>query len=234
MTVHFTDFGRVKHTGNLQLSDEDSHARSLAAVPGVYRKIGKRLCDLAFVICVAPLALLIVAIAALATARDGHNPFYTQKRVGRNGRVFRLLKIRSMVPDAEAQLEAFLQENPAARLEWDEKQKLEHDPRITRVGSFLRRSSLDELPQLWNVFRGDMSVVGPRPMMLDQRALYPGTAYYNLRPGITGPWQVSDRNECSFAARAKFDSAYDAGLSFRSDLQILLRTVAVVLKCTGR
>jgi len=99
--------------------------------------------------------------------------------------------------------------------------------------SSLRKSSLDELPQLWNVLKGDMSLVGPRPMMVDQEALYPGRAYFELRPGITGPWQVSDRNESSFADRARFDNQYLDSLSLSVDLTILFRTVAVVLRCTG-
>jgi len=130
-------------------------------------------------------------------------------------------------------LEYHLRKDPEARREWDEAQKLKRDPRITRIGRFLRKSSLDELPQLWNVLKGDMSLVGPRPMMVDQEALYPGRAYFELRPGITGPWQVSDRNESSFADRARFDNQYLDSLSLSVDLTILFRTVAVVLRCTG-
>ena len=144
-----------------------------------------------------------------------------------------MVKLRSMVPDAEAQLQAYLEQNPQAREEWNRTQKLKSDPRITRVGRFLRRSSLDELPQLWNVLKGDMSLIGPRPMMIDQVKLYPGDAYFSLRPGITGPWQVSERNETEFADRARFDSGYLKELSFRTDLNILVRTFGVVMRCTG-
>jgi lipopolysaccharide/colanic/teichoic acid biosynthesis glycosyltransferase len=138
-----------------------------------------------------------------------------------------------MVPGADALLEYHLRKNPEARREWDETQKLKNDPRITRIGAFLRKSSLDELPQLWNVLRGEMSLVGPRPMMVDQRTLYPGTAYFDLRPGITGLWQISERNETSFAERAVFDNRYLASLSLSLDVSILLRTVSVVLRGTG-
>lgn len=200
----------------------------------LYRAFGKRAFDVFFVIATAPIGLVLVAVAALLTALDGHNPFYRQKRVGRNGREFWLLKIRTMVPDAEAQLETHLRRHPAARREWDEKQKLEDDPRITRLGAFLRKSSFDELPQLWNVLKGDMSIVGPRPMMVDQRRLYPGRAYYRLRPGITGNWQISDRSEGSFAGRAAFDDAYEAEFGIGIDMGILVRTFGVVLRCTGR
>ena len=112
-------------------------------------------------------------------------------------------------------------------------QKLKNDPRITPLGRFLRRTSLDELPQLWNVLMGDMSIVGPRPMMCNQRALYPGTEYYVMRPGITGFWQTSARNESSFHERAGFDQAYYRAVSLRTDLAIIWRTFSVVLRGTG-
>ena len=123
--------------------------------------------------------------------------------------------------------------DPEARAEWDHHQKLQNDPRITRIGALLRRSSLDELPQLWNVFVGDMSIVGPRPMMSDQKALYPGVAYYAMRPGITGYWQISDRNQTTFAARADFDDRYFEDVSLGADLTVLASTIAVVLRGTG-
>ena len=144
-----------------------------------------------------------------------------------------MLKIRSMVPDAELILQDYLEQNPKARDEWEHKQKLRCDPRITWLGSFLRKLSIDELPQLWNVLRGDMSLIGPRPIMIDQRALYPGSAYYHMRPGITGLWQVSDRNESSFIERAKFDTDYYNNCSLKTDLTIFMRTIGVVLRGTG-
>ena len=127
----------------------------------------------------------------------------------------------------------YLDGNPAAKAEWDATQKLKDDPRITPFGRFLRRSSLDELPQLWNVLTGDMSLVGPRPMMPCQQGLYPGDAYYLMRPGITGYWQTAGRNRTTFAARAAFDAAYEAHVTLHTDVQILVRTVAVVLRGTG-
>lgn len=193
----------------------------------------KRLMDLSLVILSLPLVLPLVALMAVLVACDGASPFFFQDRVGRNGRVFRLVKIRTMVPQAEARLEAHLAADPAARREWDRTQKLKSDPRITPVGRLLRKTSMDELPQLWNVLCGQMSIVGPRPMMVDQQALYPGRAYYALRPGITGAWQVSDRNEGSFAGRARYDAEYLSDLSFATDLSILIRTVSVVVRGTG-
>lgn len=227
MTTHLNDFSVSERA---QSADRFSSKTRLA---GLYKSVFKQVLDIAFVILAAPFVLPVVALMALLVARDGSSPFFVQRRVGRNGEVFNLLKMRTMIPDAEAKLEAYLNANPEARAEWDSTQKLKEDVRITKVGKFLRKSSLDELPQLWNVLRGDMSLVGPRPMMEDQKPLYPGSAYYALRPGITGLWQISDRNESTFAARAEFDADYFNSLSLKTDLSILARTVSVVLRCTG-
>lgn len=190
--------------------------------------------DIGLVLILAPVAVPLVLLTALATMLDGAAPFFCQSRLGRNGRIFRIVKIRTMVPDAEAKLAEHLAENPAAQAEWAHSQKLDNDPRITPLGRILRTTSLDEVPQLWNVLKGEMSMVGPRPMMVDQRALYPGQAYFSLRPGITGNWQVSDRGATGFADRARYDDAYVNALSLKTDLRILVRTVGVVLRCTGR
>jgi exopolysaccharide production protein ExoY len=199
----------------------------------LYRDVVKRALDLTLVVASAPVVLPIVATMAVLVARDGGSPFYTQFRVGKNGRPFRMWKLRTMVVDADARMTAYLDENPDARAEWDRTQKLRVDPRITRFGQVLRKTSLDELPQLWNVFRGDMSIVGPRPMMLNQQSLYPGQAYYTMRPGLTGPWQITDRNQSSFAARAEFDATYDARMSLAEDIRIMWKTVSVVVRGTG-
>jgi len=198
-----------------------------------YRLAGKRSLDLLVTLLLAPLLVPMVLVLALLVMRDGHGPFYTQERVGRHGRIYRMWKLRSMVPDADAALAAHLAADPAARAEWEAHQKLRRDPRVTTVGRLLRACSLDELPQFWNVLRGDMSLVGPRPMMRSQQHLYPGRSYYALRPGITGAWQVSDRNGVTFAERARFDDAYDRDLSLRTDLGLLWATVGVVLRGTG-
>jgi lipopolysaccharide/colanic/teichoic acid biosynthesis glycosyltransferase len=207
-----------------------------SSVPGrgpVYRVFGKRAIDLTLVLLAMPLWLPLLVIGAALVMLDGHNPFYSQERIGRNGRVFRIWKLRSMVPDADAFLESHLTNNPEARAEWDATQKLKQDPRITPVGRVLRKISLDELPQLLNVLTGDMSLVGPRPIMINQQALYPGQRYYDMRPGLTGLWQVSERNECAFADRVRFDDIYHRAMSFGTDLRILGQTVVVVLRGTG-
>nr|WP_254656354.1 sugar transferase [Jannaschia sp. CCS1] len=189
--------------------------------------------DFTLVLVTAPIWLPLILVMALFVARDRHNPFYTQDRIGQNGRVFRIIKLRSMVHDADKVFEAYLAANPEARAEWDATQKLKNDPRITRFGRFIRKSSLDELPQLINVLWGDMSIVGPRPMMVSQRGLYPGRSYYDMRPGMTGFWQISNRNQCRFAYRARYDNAYFNSMSLRTDLSVIWRTVGVIARGTG-
>ena len=224
MSIHFTnDLGELTEVTSVERSSSN----------GLYRSYLKRIVEAALVLATAFVTVPLVGILALLVSLDGSKPFFRQNRVGMNGVVFSMWKLRTMVPDAENRLQAHLAENPRARAEWDASQKLKDDPRITTIGRLLRKTSLDELPQLWNVLRGDMSLVGPRPMMLSQRALYPGTAYYALRPGITGPWQVSERNDCEFSQRAHFDAEYDATISFLVDASLLLRTVRVVLRATG-
>jgi lipopolysaccharide/colanic/teichoic acid biosynthesis glycosyltransferase len=190
--------------------------------------------DVALIVASAPFVLpLVLGLAAVIWARGG-KPFYLQDRVGRNGKVYRIWKLRTMVHDADAALERHLAANPEARAEWDTTQKLKCDPRITSFGRILRKTSLDELPQLINVLKGDMSLVGPRPMMPDQQNMYPGTRYYDMRPGITGIWQVSARNSSSFQARASFDTLYYRNMSLWTDIKLIFATFAVVVKATGQ
>lgn len=203
------------------------------SLSGFYATFLKRAFDLVAVLFTAPIVVLILLPFLALIARDGGNPFYTQMRIGRGGKSYRIWKLRSMVVDADNRLNAYLAADPEAKAEWDETQKLKSDPRITKLGHFIRKTSLDELPQLWNVLLGDMSLVGPRPMMVSQKSLYPGEDYYRLRPGITGAWQVSARNESTFAERSSYDSQYFKNLSLKTDAQILLKTVGVVCKATG-
>lgn len=199
----------------------------------LYDRIFKRLVDVSLVLISLPIVLPFVLVLAAVLKTSGHAPFFVQERVGRDGRRFRMLKFRTMVPDADKVLDTYLSRNEAARVEWLTKQKLADDPRCTRLGRALRATSIDELPQIWNVLVGDMSLVGPRPMMPEQQALYPGQAYYRLRPGITGSWQVSARNASEFAARAEFDDKYERDMSMLTDVGILARTVGVVFRRTG-
>ncbi|PIB26734.1 sugar transferase [Amylibacter kogurei] len=222
------------HTDDFNTQMKRQHAVYIYTDTSLYEAFLKRLFDIAFIVLAAPIILTIVGISALLVWLDGGQPFYSQMRIGLNGKEFRMWKIRTMVRDADQVLEQYLSENPAARIEWDRDQKLKHDPRITKVGNFLRRSSIDEMPQFWNVLMGSMSVVGPRPMMTDQRSLYSGTEYFRFRPGLTGLWQVSDRNETTFAARVQFDNDYADCVSFTQDVSIISQTLSVVLRCTGR
>jgi exopolysaccharide production protein ExoY len=219
-----------EHTGTrLPLAPAKPRPRSDFRLYG----IGKRLIDLALVAVGGPFFLPLIVILVFLIRLDGGSAFYLQPRIGRDGRIFRLWKLRSMVPNAETALATYLESNPEARAEWHSAQKLRHDPRLTFIGGFLRRYSLDELPQLWNVLIGDMSLVGPRPMMPSQRLLYPGTAYYDLRPGLTGLWQISERNNCTFADRAAYDNRYAQTVSAGVDFAVLVKTLGVVFRGTG-
>jgi len=200
---------------------------------GLYRAYGKRALDILLVLMSIIPVMVVIAIMSLLIMMDGKSPFYAQNRVGRNGRVFRMWKMRSMVANADKVLAGYLQSNPEAKAEWDRDQKLKNDPRVTRMGRLIRATSLDELPQLFNVLMGDMSLVGPRPIMCNQRNLYPGTEYYAMRPGITGYWQTSVRNESSFRQRASYDADYFREISLTTDLNIVGKTFGVVLKATG-
>ena len=193
-----------------------------------------------FDLVVASLALIVLSpfflIVAALIRRDGGKAFFVQERAGEMGRSFGCLKFRTMVEDAEARLDAVLEADPAKRAEWDAYQKLEDDPRITRVGQILRATSLDELPQLINVVKGEMSLIGPRPMMMDQREMYGASldAYERMRPGITGLWQVNGRNATTFEERARLDNWYARNWSLWRDVVILVRTVREVFGQNGR
>lgn len=197
----------------------------------------KRMLDLALVLAAAPFVLpLLLPMIALIRASGGP-VLFGHVRVGRDGRPFRCWKLRTMVSDADARLRRHLAEDGAAAAEWQATRKLARDPRITALGRALRKSSLDELPQLWNVFRGDMSLIGPRPVTAAELAEYDPparAAYLALRPGITGLWQVTGRNALTLAERSRLDRAYAENFGPAQDLRILMRTVPVVLAGTGR
>jgi lipopolysaccharide/colanic/teichoic acid biosynthesis glycosyltransferase len=175
-------------------------------------------------------------IVALMVRADGGPAFFAHQRVGRGGKLFGCLKFRSMVVDSQARLEALLANDPAARAEWEATRKLKNDPRITRIGRFLRSTSLDELPQLINVLLGEMSLVGPRPVQEAEIDRYYGASaahYMAVRPGITGLWQVSGRSETSYESRVALDVSYVSRPSLLADLSILLRTPVAVVSRRG-
>ncbi|WP_417476788.1 sugar transferase [Maricaulis sp.] len=196
----------------------------------------KRSADLLLsVILVVPVGLLLGVVILAVMIFDRQPVFYLQTRVGRRGQPFRCIKVRTMRLDADARLEQILAEDPAAARQWREHQKLSHDPRVTPIGRFLRKTSLDELPQLLNVFRGEMSLVGPRPIIADEIDRYGADiAYYMaVRPGVTGLWQVSGRSRTSYARRVALDREYVENQSLAKDFSILFRTVRVVLTGEG-
>jgi exopolysaccharide production protein ExoY len=180
-------------------------------------------------------APLLVAIALLVWAMDGGPALFSQPRIGRDGRHFRCLKFRSMCVDADARLARLLASDENARREWQADHKLRVDPRITRLGRFLRKTSLDETPQLINVLRGEMSLVGPRPIVDAEITRYGRrfAAYCAQRPGITGLWQVSGRNDVSYRRRVALDTAYAARKSIALDMRILAATIPAVLLRRG-
>jgi len=209
---------------------------------GIYRNFFKRALDLTLIIVFAPIVLPLIALLALIVARDGSAPFFWSYRVGKNGREFRMLKLRTMVPDAEYMLDEHIHSDPVTRAEWETTQKLKNDPRITRVGRILRKLSLDELPQLWNVLIGDMSFIGPRPEQPDfVKTLEKEIPYYDLRhlvkPGITGWAQVMYGYGASTEDaknKLEFDLYYIKNYSLALDAYILMRTLRVVMFGTGR
>jgi exopolysaccharide production protein ExoY len=178
---------------------------------------------------------LLLVVAGLVYAGDGRWPIFRHMRVGRDGRRFGCLKFRSMVVDGDAVLAAHLAADARARAEWAATHKLSADPRVTAVGRVLRKTSLDELPQLWNVLRGEMSLVGPRPIVPAEVTRY-GRAFatcFAVPPGVTGLWQVSGRSDTSYAERVALDLDYASRWSLRRDLAIMLRTVPAVLAQRG-
>ncbi|MDO9706821.1 sugar transferase [Paracraurococcus lichenis] len=188
----------------------------------------------------AALLLLVTAplfaLLALLIRADGGPVLYAHERVGRGGRRFGCLKFRSMVVDSQARLAALLAADPEARAEWEATRKLKDDPRVTRIGRFLRATSLDELPQVLNVLRGEMSLVGPRPVVAAELEEHYGKAaehYLSVRPGITGLWQISGRSDTTYATRVALDIDYASNPSLLADLRILLRTPLAVLSRRG-
>ncbi len=181
------------------------------------------------------LAPLLLFVAGLIRLQDGGPALFRQKRQGRDGKPFHCYKLRSMVPNAAERLEQLLATDPEARREWQETQKLTHDPRITPLGHFIRKTSIDELPQLINIIRGDMSIVGPRPIVENEIVKYGEyyQTYCSVRPGLTGLWQVRGRSDTSYDQRVALDVEYARNRSFFTDLKIMFLTVPAVLNSRG-
>ena len=195
----------------------------------------KRMLDLVLtpILCIL-ISPLLLALMLILLFEDGPI-FYSQHRIGRNGRIFSCLKFRTMVPNAEVLLAELIASDPAAHLEWETHVKLRNDPRTTKLGRFLRRTSLDELPQLLNVLKGDMSLVGPRPMALHERERWGGfyRPYTSIQPGVTGPWQVYHRNESDYESRFHSLEYYLSNWSVLRDMKYLILTLRVPFSGRG-
>lgn len=204
-----------------------------------YRDRGKRVLDVILCLLMAPLAVPVIALCWGVARFDGGAGFFAHERVGRDGQIFQCWKIRTMVPDAQVRLAAHLSAHPSARAEWAAHHKLRNDPRVTKIGAVLRKTSLDELPQIWNVLCGEMSLVGPRPIVRDelQRFGAAAAAYCAMSPGLTGLWQVQvhaqGRSDVTYAERVQMDLHYAKAQSLWLDLSLILRTVLTVLRRTG-
>ncbi|AYE88358.1 exopolysaccharide biosynthesis protein (plasmid) [Sulfitobacter sp. D7] len=227
--------GHLKH----QFIDYGSVSEANSLAPGRdsrYARWGKALFDLGLGLMLLPVLLPVILVLCVLVAMDGGLPIFGHKRIGKDGREFRCWKIRTMVVDAQERLKKHLADNPEAAAEWQQNFKLENDPRITRIGRFLRKSSLDELPQLFNVFRGEMSFVGPRPVVRDELLRYGlhQQVYMSMRPGVTGLWQVSGRNDVAYDQRVSMDVQYAREVSLTEDVRIVAKTVSSVLSLTGK
>lgn len=196
----------------------------------------KRAADVAICVLLLPVVGPCFLLIALLMRMTSPGPlFYQHRRVGQHGEYFRMWKIRTMCVDNEARLREHLASDATAQVEWEKNFKLKDDPRVSRVGRMLRKTSLDELPQIWNVLAGEMSLIGPRPIVEEEIARYDGRFLYYAaaKPGVTGLWQVSGRSDCDYASRTKLDEQYVREWTPWMDVKILARTVVAVGKCRG-
>jgi exopolysaccharide production protein ExoY len=210
----------------------ENRATDAAALGGAAKRSFDVAAALLAIVLLLPLLLLVALVVKLA---DRGPVFYRHRRVGRNAVPFQCLKFRTMVVNSDEVLRRHLAVNNHAAQEWRETRKLKDDPRITALGRVLRRTSVDELPQLFNILAGEMSVVGPRPIVDAEIVKYGATIayYYSARPGLTGKWQVTGRNDVDYRRRVQLDQEYVANWRFTTDVRIILKTVVVVVASRG-
>jgi Undecaprenyl-phosphate galactose phosphotransferase WbaP len=228
--------GGVSMDSNLDLSSSTFIAPRILNRNSVPRYRAARILDLSLILLAAPYILLAFFLISVLIILDSKGPvFYRQARIGRYGRKFYVYKFRTMVQNADKILQSYLDSSPELKREWLADHKLKNDPRVTRVGAILRKLSLDELPQLWNIMLGEMSLVGPRPIVDEEVEKYGGCfdLYIQVRPGLTGLWQVSGRNDTTYEQRVELDEFYILNRSLRLDLEILFKTVIVVVARKG-
>jgi Undecaprenyl-phosphate galactose phosphotransferase WbaP len=197
--------------------------------------VAKRVLDVIGAVVLGLVFLPLIAVIVFLMRKEGSSVIYRHRRVGRGGQMFSCLKFRTMVPNADQVLRDLLERDPELQAEWVRDHKLLNDPRVTRLGRFLRRTSLDELPQLLNVLRGEMSLVGPRPVVREELLRYGRNvgAYLSAKPGITGLWQVTGRNDTDYRRRVVLDTYYVRNQNLLLDLYILAKTTGVVLGGNG-
>lgn len=197
----------------------------------------KRLFDFSFSLLVLILGLPLFIMIGIIICCTSRGPvFYVQERIGRGGIPFRCFKFRTMYADADEKLQTILANDPVKQQEWQNYHKLQNDPRITPIGKFLRRTSLDEFPQFWNVLKGDLSVVGPRPVVYEEIVRHYGSKAYkilSIRPGLTGIWQVSGRANTGYAKRILLDEQYVDTRSFAMDIKIIMQTIPTMINAKG-
>lgn len=224
-----------------KLSEEEekkAHQRPSEEGRGARRGFGsisKRVFDILGAVSIGLIITPLFLAIAIKIRLSGTPVIFSHMRVGKGRKLFPCYKFRSMVPDAEKVLQDLIRANPEIQREWRENHKLKNDPRVTRFGKFLRESSLDELPQLWNVIKGDMSLVGPRPIVADELERYGSKAqtYYSVKPGMTGLWQIMGRSSVTYSRRVSMDSLYVRKQSITLDFWILIRTAFVVIRRIG-
>lgn len=198
--------------------------------------VGKRALDIVVVALFAPfLIIVLLALALLVTFSSGGSVFFSHRRICRDGRFFSMWKFRTMCANSAEVLDQYLADHPEARKEWASSHKLRYDPRVTKIGAFLRKYSLDELPQMWNVLVGEMSLVGPRPIVAAEAEKYGDSfgCYTRVKPGLSGLWQVSGRSHVTYEERVALDCSYVANWSMLLDIKILLRTLRCVVNSDG-
>ena len=227
------NFRVIEQDGRLTASHATGQARATELRP--VRESLKRVFDVLGAVVLGVVFCPLIIVIAVLLHREGGPIIFRHRRVGRHGKAFDCLKFRSMVPDADRVLRELLEQHPELRAEWLRDHKLRDDPRVTTVGRFLRRTSLDELPQLWNVIRGEMSLVGPRPVVREELLRYGRCAciYLAARPGVTGLWQVNGRNNTDYRRRVVLDVYYVRRQNLVLDLYILFKTTYVVLGGSG-
>lgn len=218
-------------SSNFDSNEVNSGVRNVGARRGYH--FVKRLFDVVSSLCLFVVIWPLFLVIAIAIKLDSKGPvFFKHRRIGKNGKTIYLYKFRSMVTDAEAMIKAF---TPEQKAEWEKNFKLEHDPRITRVGEFLRRTSLDELPQLLNIVKGELSVVGPRPVVEKELEKYGDNKekFLSVIPGLTGYWQAYARSDCDYDQRMQMELYYVDHASFLWDMKIIFATVGSVLREKG-